>query len=567
MRKLWLFLILMAFIGTMACPLTAEEASSNVIRLDPYEDAQMRLAKLRELQAKGDWLALQKGSREFVNWAKQYKQIEKLTLVGYDFLVTSLENQGRYAMSADAVREKDKVRHESGNIDKVMTFEQKHIAQVEYHKMTMAYHTEKAKMQKAILEVAQAKEKLTKELLDKKNVTKDEIKALQEKLRELSAKVDGVRKEMTAAHEKFLKDSEKYREQKLLFNPEQRVALQDKIQEESAIARDVSAAEKQVRENLVKISEQFQVSWNGLEEKLNGVKDIQNKLMKLQEELLALLGKTPISEADKKVILAKQAEMDKLIAEEEKLYADLEKAFMDAKIFDNMNNEQAKKFMELFKVIRDAKDVIAKTDAKIDELIKKMQFQYGDLNGDGKLDKADLNLMIRRFLLNPLSKIGLPNHLVKAADLDGDGKVTWSDYHLLAEAVNGSRKVFPVQPENQPGDFNGNGSIDEEDVLILSKVMNIGGDRLKKAWKRIADLNGDGKVDAKDMIELVKKIGQKVEPQADTASGSAKVASDSATVATDSSSIASGTGNATGNTPTSGNASEGQSAGNMNQGF
>ncbi|HEX9062001.1 MAG TPA: dockerin type I domain-containing protein [Clostridia bacterium] len=63
---------------------------------------------------------------------------------------------------------------------------------------------------------------------------------------------------------------------------------------------------------------------------------------------------------------------------------------------------------------------------------------YGDLNGDGKVNSADCSIM-KRYLLTQSPEVEL-----KVSDLDGDGKVSSADYALLKRYVLGLIIQFPV---------------------------------------------------------------------------------------------------------------------------
>jgi len=63
---------------------------------------------------------------------------------------------------------------------------------------------------------------------------------------------------------------------------------------------------------------------------------------------------------------------------------------------------------------------------------------YGDLNGDGKVDAADLKVLQQ--YLDYIKKINLFN-----ADLNGDGKITAADLTLLQQYINRTIARFPVE--------------------------------------------------------------------------------------------------------------------------
>ena len=161
------------------------------------------------------------------------------------------------------------------------------------------------------------------------------------------------------------------------------------------------------------------------------------------------------SDDDKKKINDLKADLDKQIAEHDKLLAELENAFMDSKTFNGMTVDEQRKYMALFQVIRDADNVIDKTLAKINGLIKEMNFKFGDLNSDGKIDKHDLAQMLK-LVAFPIAPFFRPPAVYnKAADLDGDGvKEMVVETHSrmwILDAPTGAVKQFykwDVSPAN-----------------------------------------------------------------------------------------------------------------------
>jgi len=303
------------------------------------------------------------------------------------------------------------------------------------------------------------------------------------------------------------------------------------------------------------------------------MQEVQNSILDLHKKMLALMEKKPLSDADKKALMDLKAQLDKLMAEHDQLMADLEKAFMDTKIFSKLTPEQQAKYMEMFRVFRDAQKGIKATNEKIFAFIREMNVHYGDLNNDGKIDRNDLLALVKYLLPSPPFLFKRPIYN-KAADLDGDGRITWADYTLLSEAVSGIRKTFPVDPATKPGDLDGDGSFDLDDMTRLLKfVMNpflqVG------AWKKIADANGDGKINLADIDYLIKKIMEKpkiepAEPEVGTATSSIGIATGAIPIATEAIPIVENASGATGSstvqtgTP---QASDSQSATGLNSSY
>lgn len=493
-------------------------------------------------------------TQKFISWLKKYDQnyprLESFIATAYNQKATAEAKQGKYNEAANTIRESHAWKPNPGNIDKVMKYEQNDAAQREYYAKALEFQNKRIELKRQILNLVQQKEKLVNELLKAKDVTKEQLEKLQASLKELSAKVAALRKEQSEVHATYVKDTEKFRKDGILFNARQSAVINAKAQTAAKLVTAIGQVETRVAKGLLTITEKYKWSWSGLEELLGKMKDLQVKIMDLQKQMLGIMDKKPLSEADKKKLLELKEQLDKLLEEQNKVMADLEKAFMDTKTFNKLTADQQAKYLEMFKTIREAENVIEKTTAKIEAFLKQMVVKYGDLNKDGKIDALDLAQMVR--LLIGIRPMIWPWNPIPAADLDGDGHLTWADYNLLKEAVGGDRKTFPVDPENKRGDMDGNGVLDHEDVYMVAKYIT-DPKSFAKIYGKVADVNGDGKVNMEDLSTLIKNITTPVVPvtKDDT------VASDTA--------VATGSGDASG--VTTGDTGTGDAADTLDSGY
>ncbi len=538
-----------AFLLLVSCAV----ASAAVAIFDPVAQAKIWADRIAGLVKENKHAQVEAETQRFIVWLKQfeakYPRLESFISTAYGQRSTAEAKQGKYLEAANTVRESHAWKPNPANVDLAMKYTMNHMAQSEYYAKTMEFHNKRIELKRQILALVREKDALVQALLKAKDITKDQLEKLQTQLKALSEKVAALRKEQKDLHEAFLKDTEKFRKDEIVFTAAQSLQIRVKAEAAEKLRDTIAKVEERVAKGLLTITEKYKWSWDGLEELLGKMKDLQVKIMDLQKQMLAIMEKKPLSEADKKVMLELKAQLDKLLAEQDKVMADLEKAFMDTKTFNKLSPDQQAKYLEMFKTIREAATVIGETTKKIDAFIKEMMVKYGDLNGDGKIDRLDLAEMLRKFLV-PWTPFRKPYD--KAADLDGDGKVTWADYNLLKEAVLGDRKTFPVDPENLPGDMDGNGKIDHEDVYQVAKYITDPKSFLD-CYKKIADVNGDGKVDLKDLSELITKITTPVAPTGD-ATGDTKAAP-----------AAAGTGDATG--ATTGETGTGDSADTLDSAY
>lgn len=111
----------------------------------------------------------------------------------------------------------------------------------------------------------------------------------------------------------------------------------------------------------------------------------------------------------------------------------------------------------------------------------------GDVNGDGKVDKSDVN-MLQQYIVGLRSSLPCPRN----ADMNGDGRHTITDVSQLA-------RLCPLA-----GDVNGDGKIDYSDAEMLKQYII--GDRPSLPYPKNADANEDGEITVADVTKIVAMI-------------------------------------------------------------
>lgn len=120
--------------------------------------------------------------------------------------------------------------------------------------------------------------------------------------------------------------------------------------------------------------------------------------------------------------------------------------------------------------------------------------QEGDLNGDNRVDLADIV-----YLVNFLFEDGPPPNPLAAGDLNGDCFITLSDLIHLINYIynNGAPPTFRCLP----GDFNYDGYVNLPDVIFAVNYILRSGEAPRSL--KSADINGDCKINIVDIVYLV----------------------------------------------------------------
>ena len=450
---------------------------------------------------------------------------------------------GEFLKAANTQRESHSFVAKPVNVDKVLDYTTKNGLQEEHFAAKAEFLTKSYVLTQEALALSSEKGQMIKDFLKKSEIKKDELEALQASLKSLDKKIQAKNAEIKKLQDEFEPIFEKFETSEIPFSRDQDEAIIKRDKELSEMAEASTMINESAQTGLLEIVEKYKWGWDGLEEQMTKLKGVQEKLMEIQSQMLKLLEKKTLTEAEKKVLLDLKMKSDKLMGEHALLLADVEKGFMDSKIFSKLTPEQQKKYFEIFKVMHEANKVITETNTKIDEFIKKLVTVYGDFNGDGKFNRKDL-VNLSRYLLKRPKKATVDR--IRLGDVNGDGKLTWADYTLMRQVVNGQRKLFPVDPQNLPGDMNGDGKISWKDIFPMVRTI-YSSKAVDNAWKGVADVNGDDKLDIEDVRDLVKEVkkqeAKKVETNAAPASGAK--------------SVAPGTGDATGKVQTeSGNSTD-----------
>lgn len=126
---------------------------------------------------------------------------------------------------------------------------------------------------------------------------------------------------------------------------------------------------------------------------------------------------------------------------------------------------------------------------------------YGDANGDEKVEIGDAT-DIQMFLAGNGS---VQSTYPKAADVDGDGKISENDATLIQRYVNKQISSLPVKY----GDLNNDGKIDQNDITLIQNYLVQKGS-LTQEQKLLADVDLNNKVNMDDVTKIQSYIAKQV---------------------------------------------------------
>lgn len=127
---------------------------------------------------------------------------------------------------------------------------------------------------------------------------------------------------------------------------------------------------------------------------------------------------------------------------------------------------------------------------------KTANYKRGDINLDGSIDAQDIKLL-NKYLKK---QVNLTTVQLNVADFNGNGIIDINDLNELQSYLNDS-----TSSTNVVGDINLDGTVDSNDVIILSKYVD-GEIKLNQEQLKYADIDSDGVIGENDIEQLAHKI-------------------------------------------------------------
>ena len=467
-----------------------------------------KMATIDNLVKQGRFEEALKNSENLENWVKTQrpevisKHLEKIQTGQVEIQ----EKQGNYDAAAAKAEQAGKENKSAEIQKKAESSKQNVAAQKELFQKQMDFASKIHDKDMEIYNLVKKRDQALKELSGKKpeEISKAKLAELQSLMKKTASEIAAKEKERAALFGDWNSLMEKYKD--VTLSSEMVEKLEDKIQNLEKIQENLKIAQQDINFRYEDLTANAKVGWTGFSDKLAETYKMQKDMLDLQKKMKELAGKGKLSGEDMKAFMALKSQYVQLKSQVDEKMNDLQKTFEDAKGFDDLNPEAAGRLKGLFQDVKKSRDFLAENEKKLDSMARKIDYHYGDVNGDGVVDQEDLAI------LQKIPQVGFKKALetakggkidLLAADVDGDGRVTLNDRKLMEDKIRGIRKTFPVDPKNIPGDMNGNGVIDKADAKRLESAMK-NPDTTMSSFKNVADMNGDGKVNDADKALFMK---------------------------------------------------------------
>ncbi|MBF0545154.1 MAG: hypothetical protein HQM08_12000 [Candidatus Riflebacteria bacterium] len=485
------------------------------VPMPPVKDnptiAQIWMSKIDQMYKEKKFQAAIVETASFNSWldktkdqalSKQYKPLV------YDVNGKSHESVGEYLKAAETYKQAYAFDNQDKWAIARVNCEKEHQEQAKYFQDANSYWKEAQSNATKLANNGQKKLDTVTKFFEAHKITpptKDQMVAFRKELKVLTDDRTKILNTMNTNRENFQKIANAAAKADIFFNHDQNVILAEHSAAVDANRTKSDNLTRQANQGVLKVAEEYKKTWPGLQEAVNQLTKIMDNLSKLQDDFIALASKSPLSDAEKVQLREMKQKIASLTSQMDKVLDSLVEAFMNSDVFDSLTPAQQNQLMNSIVAFYDKKAAI---DTKNDQIAQlwiaiKPEKLIGDLNGDGVIDKNDLAVLHNLMGRFPIKEGEAGFH--KGYDFDGDGVITMTDYYLLAQAVNGTRKYFPVDPQCQKGDMNGDGAVDQKDLQSISNCV-IRGINVKSAYGKVCDFNGDGKVSVEDVITMAKVI-------------------------------------------------------------
>ena len=446
-----------------------------------------------------------KYSKLFDKWLKDQPQkySDKYKEPNLKLLAALHGKQGNYNEAIKSLKQLKTWKPSSVSTSDIEKFEQRKETQKAFFQKKDAFLTKQIKLDKEMLKMLEHKNRLISkaENTNSGELSSDELKKLQNEIKKSNKLLSEIYQKKKNLKEQYRQEIEKLNLKNLYLSAKMLTELKDKSDQSNLLLKEIVTQYDKSKNSYFNMAEKHKIGWKGLQESISEMLATLKEVKELQNQLLALMKEKKLSKEQKKEFLLTKMKLDKALKKLDQKSKNLDETFANADNFIHINNSEIEGYKKMFSSLKELEKELAQNTKKIQDFSINLDYKYGDVNQDGKIDGYDYTLVSRYLSTNrtsPLYKDAVKRIDPLAADVDGDGRITYSDLGFIQEASFGSRVVFPVDPKNKKGDMNGDGFITDEDTQLITQAVKQG-DRLKTSWKTIVDVDGNGEINIEDL--------------------------------------------------------------------
>ncbi|HAE40549.1 MAG TPA: hypothetical protein DCG57_18235 [Candidatus Riflebacteria bacterium] len=303
--------------------------------------------------------------------------------------VTLFSAQGQYQKAANAVRQAISLNELKGDTERLLKVQEKVGLQKEWFEIRTKHEKELRDLLENKQPLLKEKLAIVKQMDSKRKLSDEELKKLQGALKDVNARLAKVNKVLQETRRVFAVKREKMQKAGVILSAEQQRKLFPLVMKRMMVRFENYNLHKQIVRHLTNISEDSEVSWDGLKKNFAALAKLQEDIWSLRKQLDTYAQKAPLTEADYAAAKEIRTRLERLMAAAEKLMNKVEDAFIDQKVFGKLSAKEKLEFVKLFRDVWSREKDFDSLKPSLEEIYKKI-FESPIVNGPDPVDPTPL---------------------------------------------------------------------------------------------------------------------------------------------------------------------------------
>lgn len=263
-------------------------------------------------------------------------------------LANIYSRQAEYQQAANAIRTAIKHDKNVKDMEKLLKTQEKVGLQRELFKMRKQHQKDMLKLQEQKSAYLNAKLAVLRQYNTGKPITDVDLKNIQKELKAINVKLNAVNKNIQATQSRYQKSFQRIWQQGVVLTEKQREEVYKLAAPRQKLQRANYQKAKEIAKKLSEISQNTEITWEGLKENFQNLMTLQDKMYSLRKDLHGISQNLPLTEEQYAAAKKLRAELEKLMQEAEKLMQKVEDAFVDTKTFAKLTLKEKLAFVRMF---------------------------------------------------------------------------------------------------------------------------------------------------------------------------------------------------------------------------